>query len=294
MIPTLTLKSGIQIPKLGLGTWTIGGLMKKDHDNDDAGQIKSIRYAIDHGITWIRTAQNYAAGHCEEIIGQAIKGIDRSKLYIMIAVNQRFARNVSEFVSEAQGSLKRLGIDYADLYMVGGLEETVSLKHVSDGLRMVKSLGLTRDIGVGNYRLPELKQIHKYLGDDLAYNEMHANLIIREPFIDGVYDYCQENKIVLGAYRPLQLGQLAKPGISILDELAKKYSKTQAEISVKWLLSFSNIITMPKIGTNLHIDQMAQIFDWELEKKDMDILTKQFPVQVGISDCTPPKPSFTP
>lgn len=293
MIPTLTLKSGNMIPRLGLGTYMIGGGMTRDPNNDDKSQIESIKYALDKGITWIRTAQNYAEGHCEEVIGNAIKGVDRNKLYIMIAVNQRFAKNENEFIKEATGSLKRLGVDYADLYMIGGLEETVSLQVVAKGLQKIKSLGLAKDIGVGNYRLAELKQIHQYLGEELVYNEMHANLIIREPFLNGVYDYCQNNKIVMGAYRPLQLGQLAKPGIRLLDELALKYHKTQAEISLKWLLSFPNLVTMPKMGKSLHIDQMVNIFDWDLDDGDIKLLTTEFPVQVGISDCTPPKPSFT-
>ena len=225
MIPTITLRSGNKIPKLGFGTWTIGGLMTRDQNNDDEGQIQSIKYAIKSGISWIRTAQNYAEGHCEEIIGKAIMNIPRENLYIMVAVNQRFVRTEDDFIKEAKGSLKRLGIDYADLYLVGGLDETTSLKTIANGLKRLKNEGLTKDIGVGNYRLLELKKIHEYLGDELVYNEMHANLIIREPFINGVYDYCLANDIVMGAYRPLQLGQLSKGGINLLDEIAKKYKK---------------------------------------------------------------------
>lgn len=292
MIPTITLKSGNVIPRLGLGTYMIGGGMKIDPNNDDDGQIESIRYSIDKGISWIRTAQNYAEGHCEEVIGKAIKDSDRNKLCIMIAVNQRFAKNENEFIKEATGSLKRLGIEYADLYLIGGLEESVSLKTVANGLKKIKNLGLAKDIGVGNYRLEELKQIHEYLGDELVYNEMHANLIIREPFINGVYDYCLANKIVMGAYRPLQLGQLSRPGIIILDMLAKKYNKTQAEISLKWLLSYPNIITMPKMSNSIHVDQVVSIFDWDLDEGDVKLLTTEFPVQIGISDCTPPKSTF--
>jgi len=292
MIPTLTLKTGNQIPKIGFGTWMIGGDKNRNPNNDDVGQINSIKYAINSGITWIRTAQNYAEGHCEEIIAKAIQGIPREKLYIMVAVNQRYIKKEDDFIREAKGSLNRLGLEYADLYMVGGLDETISLKTIANGLKQVKKEGLTKDIGVGNYRLSEFKKIHDYLGDELVYNEMHANLIIREPFINGVYDYCVANNIVMGAYRPLQLGQLSKSGINLLDEMAGKYKKSQSQIAIKWLLSFNKIITMPKMEKNMHVDEMKTIVEWELSKEDHELLTKEFPVQVGISDCTPPKPSF--
>lgn len=293
MIPSLSLKSGNKLPRLGLGTYMIGGGMTRDPNNNDEAQIQSIKYAINQGISWIRTAQNYAEGHCEEIVGKAIKEFDRNKLYIMVAVNQRFAKNEKEFINQAKESFKRLGIDYADMYLIGGLEETVPLKIVAKGLKKIKSLGLAKDLGVGNYRLAELEQIHEYLGDDLTYNEVHANLIIREPFWNGVYEYCQKNSIIMGAYRPLQLGQLSRAGIEVLDNLATKYHKTQAEIALKWLLSFQNIATMPKMLDPKHIEQVTSLFDWQIESSDIALLTKNFPVQVGMSDCTPAKPSFT-
>lgn len=294
MIPTITLKSGNKLPRLGLGTWMIGGAMTRDSSNDDQGQVASIQYVIEHGISWIRTAQNYSEGRCEELIGTAIKGADREKLYLMVAVNQRFAQTEKQFIDQIQGSLNRLGVEYVDLFLIGGLLETVSLKVVAQGLQKVKSMGLTKDIGVGNYRLGELKQIHEYLGDELVYNEVHANLVIREPFMNGVYEYCRDNNIVMGAYRPLQLGQLSHPGISLLDQIAKKYNKTTSEISMKWVLSFPEVATMPKMTNPTHIDQMLGLFKWDMEQADIDLLTSKFPIQIGISDCTPPKPSFTP
>jgi diketogulonate reductase-like aldo/keto reductase len=172
--------------------------------------------------------------------------------------------------------------------MVGGLDETISLKTIANGLKRVKNEGLAKDIGVGNYRLPELRQIHEYLGDDLVYNEVHANLLIREPFENGVYQYCRDNNIVMGAYRPLQLGQLSKSGINILDALSTKYSKSQSEIALKWLLSFQGVITMPKALKSEHIDQLSKINDWTISKDDITELTKNFPLQVSVSDCTLP------
>ena len=76
-IPNLKLLSGRDIPQIGLGTWGIGGGPVRDPNNDDSGQIASIKYAIDNGFSLIRTAHNYAQGYCEEVVGKAIQGYDR-------------------------------------------------------------------------------------------------------------------------------------------------------------------------------------------------------------------------
>ncbi|MBP9758561.1 aldo/keto reductase [Candidatus Dojkabacteria bacterium] len=290
IIPEIPLLSGKNIPKLGLGTWLIGG----DHtgrllDNDDEGQIKSIKYAVDNGFSLIRTAHNYAAGYCEELVGKAIKGYDRDKLFMISAANQKFAVDEASLLEIAHGSLKSLGIEYFDIFIIGAINTEVSLKSILDGLKNLKEKGLTKDIGVANFRLPELEAAYNYLGKELVYNEMHYNLIIREPQICGALDFCKHKGIVLGAYRPLQLGQLSKPGIAILDELAKKYNKSQSQIALKWLIQQDGVITMPKALSAKHIDEDLELFDWELSQEDIEKLNNDFPIQIRMSDCSEPR-----
>jgi diketogulonate reductase-like aldo/keto reductase len=288
-IPTLKLISGREIPKLGLGTWGIGGGPTKDPSNDDKGQIESIRYAIDNGITLIRTAHNYAEGYTEELVGQAIKGYDREKLFLISCANQKTAIDKESIIEVAKNSLKALDIDYFDIYLIGAINPDYPIKPILDGLLQLQEEGLTKEIGVSNYRLPELKAATEYLGNKLTYSEMHYNLTIREPEIGGTLDYCREKGIVLSAYRPLQLGQLSKPGILLLDEIVKKYGKSQSQIALKWLVQKDGVITMTKAEKKEHIDQDLDIFSWELEKEDMDRLNKDFPIQIRISDCSEPR-----
>lgn len=292
-IPQLHLRTDRLIPQLGMGTYMIGGSKMRDPNNDTDGQISSIRYSIDKGITWIRTAQNYAEGYCEEIVGQAIKIIPREKLYISVAVNQNFVKNENDLFKEAQGSLYRLGVDYFDLYLLGGLDPKVPVSVIAKGLLQLKKSGITRDIGVANYRLEELKVIDELTKGNLVYNEVHFNLIVREPLINGVYEYCRDNNILLCAYRPLQLGQLAKPGITLLDDMAKKYNQKQATIALQWVLSHNNTAILVKAIDRHHIDDNVRLFDWSLSQDDFATLTEKFPIQMLLSDCTPPHNFFT-
>ena len=288
-IPKLKMRSGNSIPRLGLGTWMLGGSFYRNPDNDDKGQIRAIRYALDNGIAFIRTAQNYAGGYCEELIGKAIKGYRRSNLFITSCINERFATSSEKLVEIAQGSLKRLKIDYFDLYLVGGVNPYISIKEVAEGLLKIKEMKLTEDIGVANYRLEELKLIEDYTNQQIVYDEMHYNLVVREVEMSGIQDYCRENKIILSAYRPLQFGQLAKPGVKVLDFMVKKYNKSQAQIALKWVLSKGDNVAIPKSENVKHLKENLKIFNWELQKKDIERLDKHFPVQMRISDCTPPK-----
>lgn len=290
IIPETKLLSGTSIPTLGFGTWLIGGdHVGKFPENDDEGQIESIKFAIENGFRFIRTAHNYAAGYTEALVGRAIKGYEREILFLVSAANSKTAYDHDSLIEVAKSSLKSLNTDYFDIYIIGGINPEASLKSMLEGLVELKRIGFTKEIGVSNFRLPELKATHEYLGKDLVYSEMHYNLIVREPELCGALDYCIENNIVLNAYRPLQLGELSKPGIAILDEMANKYSKSQSQIALKWLLSKKGVITMTKALNREHILENLDLFDWELSKEDLDRLSNDFPIRKSISDCSEPR-----
>ena len=277
------------MPKLGLGTYMVGGGMKYDPNNDDEGQIEQIQKAIEAGFSWIRTAHNYAEGHCEKLVGQAIKKFDRSKLFLSSAANQGFALNKQKLIDIAKGSLESLQTDYFDLFMIGAVNPEVPVQEMVDGLLELQETGLVKNIGVSNYRKPELEYAFNYSGKKIVYSEMHYNLAIREPEISGELDFCRNNGIILSAYRPLQLGQLSKPGIVILDEMVKKYNKSQSQISLKWLIQKEGVITVVKVLNQNHIAEDMGIFDWSLENEDVEKLDKKFPIQIGVSDCSGPR-----
>lgn len=113
-IPTKKLKSGFEVPIYGLDTWQMGGRFERDLNNDDGADIRSIKNAIDLGVTHIDTAEKYAEGHAEELVGEAIKGYDRSKLFLVSKVGSNHLR-FHDLLNSAKQSLKRLGVDYLDL-----------------------------------------------------------------------------------------------------------------------------------------------------------------------------------
>lgn len=293
MIPLISLKTGKLIPRISLGTYMIGGGMNRDQNNDDKGQIASIKYALDSGLHHIRTAQNYASGHCEEIIGEAIKDYDRSNLFLTVAVNENFGVDEDSILKELMGSLSRLKTEYVDLFLIGGINPSISLNKIAMGLSKVKQLGLAKEIGTSNYRQKELTYLNSLIDNQIVYNELQYNLIIREVELDGMKQQLTDQGIILGAYRALQQGQLSKPGISMLDMMASKYHKTVSQIALKWLLKDPNVIPIVKATNKDHIGEIATIFDWEMNKNDIGMLSKDFPIQIKKGDCMPPTNYFT-
>lgn len=115
-MPVKELQSGFRLPVLGLGTWLMGGAKEADSSRDP-DWITAIRRALASGISHIDTAEKYGGGHTEELVGQAIRGYPRQKLFITSKVSQTHLSH-QEVIKAAEGSLQRLKTDYLDLYLI--------------------------------------------------------------------------------------------------------------------------------------------------------------------------------
>jgi diketogulonate reductase-like aldo/keto reductase len=127
-----TLSGNFEIPVIGLGTWGIGGYMEADFSKDEEA-IDAIKQAISLGYSHIDTAEVYGAGHTEELIGKAIKNIDRSTLIITSKV---FATHLhyDDVVFSCKKSLERLQANYIDIYLIHAPNPTIPLKETMDAL----------------------------------------------------------------------------------------------------------------------------------------------------------------
>jgi diketogulonate reductase-like aldo/keto reductase len=222
-----------------------------------------------------------------------LSGLPRSSYQICLSIHEGVGVDTATIEKHSVSAAKVLGIDYIDLVIVGGINPDVSIKNVSNGLLNLKKIGLAKDVGVGNYRLEELKIMEEYCEGQLVYNELQYSLVVREVTKKNILEYMNAKNIVLGAYRPLHLGQLAKNGISVLDNLSNKYARTPAEISLKWLVSQEGVVTFPKASSREHIDAIASLYDWNMSEEDQSILTDNFPITVRNGDCIPPVYKFT-
>ena len=212
-------RSGIDVSAVGIGTWAIGGQMGKGTDGlswgavDDADAIAAIRYAIDQGVTFIDTANNYGCGHSERLIGEAIAG-QRDRLvlatkfgYVCDAETREiFGSDVSETAIRTmlKQSLENLRTDVIDLYQlhVGNLDVDEALR-VRDLLERLVDEGQIRTYGWSTNSAARIGEFVQ--GDHCVAIQHHFNLFERSK---AVLDLCRASGVTSIARGPLAMGLL--------------------------------------------------------------------------------------
>jgi diketogulonate reductase-like aldo/keto reductase len=248
---TLKTNNGLEIPVLGLGTYQIG---------DENETYSAVRYALEIGYRHIDTA---AAYHNEGSIGKAIKesGIKREDIFLTTKLwneNQRQGNQYRAF----EESLKRLAVDYLDLYLI---HWPVKDKYVESWkiLERIYKEGRAKAVGVCNFHIHHLENIFDACDLIPAVNQVECH-----PFLTQVElaDYTQKKGIIFEPWSPFGVGAVL--GDETLITIAKKYNKSPAQLILKWGLQ-RGFINIPKSATKERILQNTQIFDFTVTDEDM-------------------------
>ncbi len=252
---------GVPVHPLGIGTWGMGGdrldehTVYADYDNDQA-EVDAIRYCLSRGQNHIDTAQLYGAGHTEEIVGQAIRGQDRSRLFLASKVWKTHAARRSAVVKAVVGMLRRLGTDYLDLLYTHAPYEAIPLEVTVAGLNDALEAGLTRAIGVSNFDLDQLRRAAASSRNSIAAAQLHYNLLERGKVTGELLAYCREEGIAVVAYRPVERRLLAdraeEPAVL---QVASRLGCTPAQVALAWLIDQEGVIPIPKASRREHIDE---------------------------------------
>ncbi len=267
--------AGITLPAIGIGTWGMGkapGSDEKPDYSNDGQFITAIREAISLGMNHIDTAEMYSSGHAEEIVGRAIKGIPRRKVFITTKVLPANLKR-GQLLAAAEGSLKRLQIECADLYLIHWLNSTSQIKEAMAALDELLQAGKVRHIGVSNFSLKQLKLAQSFTKNKIVTNQVEYSLMERS-CEEELLPYCQENDIILTAYSPLAQGRVLDN--KVLAAVAEKHGKTPAQVALNWLISKKNVIAIPKSSSIRHVKENAGAAGWKLDSEDCELLEKEF------------------
>lgn len=275
-IPVKKLKNGFELPELGFGTWQMGGKREADTSND-AAEIAAIKGAIEAGVTHIDTAEIYGAGHTEELIAEAIKGISRSRIFITSKVKED--AKAARIAQACKDSLKRLGTDYLDLYLLHHYSTNCPLEESIAALNELADKKLVKHIGVSNFTAEHLAEAQKLSKRPIVCNQVYYNLVSRQPELNGLLEYCQKNDTLLVAYRPVEKGKLLDGVPKIMEEMCVKYQKTPAQIALNWLMSQKNVVTIFKTSNAAHLKENLGALGWYLTEGDVELLRKEYPGQ---------------
>lgn len=243
-----------------------------DYRNDDR-EVEAIRYSLGLGQNHIDTAAVYGAGHTEEIVGRAIAGEDRDRLFVATKVwRSHSLRHAVPYGAEE--SLRRLGLTHLDLLYVHALWDAIPLEESVAGLCDAQAAGLTRAIGVSNYSLKELERAMEVSTYPIVANQVHYNLLNHGPVDDSMREYCDRHGITIVAYRPVERRLLADRTNSaeVLD-IAAEAGCTPAQLAIAWLIFQRGVVTVPKSGNPSHIDEnisalQVRLTDSQLRRLD--------------------------
>jgi diketogulonate reductase-like aldo/keto reductase len=269
---TLLLPSGRQVPVLGQGTWYMGEVAAKQRQ-----EVEALRLGIDLGMTLIDTAEMYGEGGAEEVVGQAIGG-RRDQVFL---VSKVYPHNASRSGVQAacERSLRRLGTDYLDLYLLHW-RGSIPLAETMAGFEALQQAGKIRDFGVSNCDLDDMLEARTLpRGDRIVTDQVLYNLMKRGIEWD-LLPWCQEEGIPVMAYSPLESGSIDQGRLlkhAVLKAIAARHRASPAQIALAWVLRQDGVIAIPKAVTLVHVRENRAALDILLTAPDLAELDQAFP-----------------
>jgi diketogulonate reductase-like aldo/keto reductase len=258
----------LQIPKIGFGTWRIGN----DPSADERSRL-ALRSALEMGYTHFDTAEAYAAGHAEELLGQVIREMHapRAGLFITSKVSPDHLKP-ADVQRCCENSLRRLDMDYLDLYLIHWPERGINLEETFQALNQLVRDGKVRCLGVSNFNLKLLQKSAALCETPLLSNQVPYSVPDRTYVKNGVLEYCQQNDILLTAYTPVN-HRMTNTN-KTLQTIARARGITPAQVSLAWLIAQPRVITIPMSSNPQHQAENIQAADIVLDETEMELLNK--------------------
>jgi diketogulonate reductase-like aldo/keto reductase len=263
---------GVSISKIGFGMWQIGGDSYPDPSLDPKS-MTALRTALEVGYTHFDTAEGYAAGHSEELLGRAMRETNtkRERLFITTKISPEHLGYDRVFRS-CENSLRHIGSDYIDLYLIHWPPSAgLKLEEAYKALNKLVRDGKVKHLGVSNFNLKLLKQAQSLADTPVLTNQVPYRLPDRTYVENGVLDYCQQNDILLTAYSPVKFRNL--PVNKTLRAIAEAHSVTPFQIALAWLVAQRRVITIPMSYNPGHIRENFEAADIELSEEEFKTLS---------------------
>ncbi|HEV7918140.1 MAG TPA: aldo/keto reductase [Solirubrobacterales bacterium] len=270
-IHATTLPSGETVPVLGQGTWHMA---EGRHPRDV--EIEALRFAINLGVTLIDTAEMYADGGAEELVGEAIEGV-RDEVFLVSKVLPSHADREGT-INACRASLRRLQTNHIDLYLLHWRGDAPLIETIT-AFEELRMLGAIRNWGVSNFDLADMAELMELRdGDHVAANQVLYNLAHRGVEWD-LLPWHQAQGIPLMAYSPIEQGRLLDhPAIRAI---AERHHVTPAQVALAWVLREEGVIAIPEAGTQDHVKENRAAVKLHLEDEDLAELDRDFPPPSG-------------
>jgi diketogulonate reductase-like aldo/keto reductase len=248
--PVRPLADGNQIPLLGLGVWQVP---------NGPACVNAVRWAIELGYRHIDTAQAYGN---EESVGQALRqsGVPRDQVFI----TTKFYPGSHDAAVEVESSLRRLRIDYVDLYVIHWPQRGPTWAWA--GMERARELGHARSIGISNFDANEVEEVSAASRIKPTVNQVQFSAF---EYRRTLLDVCERLDVVLEVYSPLGTGRHLRE--RTIRRIAEGVGRTPAQVLLRWCVQ-RGLPVIPKSTHRERIEENAQIFDFALSDEDMAAL----------------------
>ncbi len=315
---------------VGIGTWPMGGVSggMSWGPQDDNESVNTIITAVNKGINWLDTAPAYGRGHSEEVVGMALKKIPKNQKPLITTKcastwdesgKSMFRLDRASVRAQCEGSLKRMGIDVIDLYLV---HWPMPLEYMEEGWQTCADLvkeGKLRSIGVSNFTIEQMDKLQPI--HPIACMEPPYSMIERR-IETGILDYCKTHNMGVVVYSPLQQGILTdatqeiikgmapndfrrnnphfkEPELSAniklvtgLSAIAKKYNRSTAQLAIAWVLRKPEVTSaLNGARTTAEIEDSIKGGDFDISAEDQATIEKLLAERLK---AVPPAPQGTP
>ncbi|MBS7788839.1 aldo/keto reductase [Roseococcus sp. SDR] len=263
---SITLPDGSSVAALGQGTWHMG-----ERAANRKAEVRALRTGLDLGLTLIDTAEMYAEGGAEEVVGEAIAG-RRDEVFL---VSKVYPHNASRrgLPQACERSLTRLGVECLDLYLLHW-RGSVPLEDTVEAMERMRAAGKIARWGVSNLDVEDLEELGPALAD-CATDQVLLNLEHRGPEYD-LLPFCAARGMPVMAYSPVGQGGalLRHPG---LVAVARTRGATPAQVALAWTLSRPGVISIPKATSLAHLRENAAAREITLTAEEHAALDAAFP-----------------
>jgi len=259
-----TLSNGVQIPKLGLGTWFI-------NDNDAA---EAVRQAVAVGYRHIDTAEAYKN---ESGVGEGVRtcGVPRDQIFVNTKVDAN-AKTYDKAMEKIDGSISKMGLDYLDMMIIHSPQpwskwRKANNRYFDENIEVWKALedayseGKLKAIGVSNFLQDDLENILSHCKIKPMVNQILTHISNTSL---NLIEFCQKNDILVEAYSPIAHGKVLKN--EKIAAIAQKYNVTIAQLCIRYVLQLG-AVALPKTANPIHMKENADV-EFTISESDMEVL----------------------
>jgi diketogulonate reductase-like aldo/keto reductase len=267
LMRTVRLPSGEHVPALGQGTWFFAEEPRRRED-----EIAALQLGLDLGMTLIDTAELYASGGAEEIVGEAIAG-RRDTAFLVSKVHPRNASRRGT-IAACERSLERLRTDRIDLYLLHW-RGSIPLHETVEAFTRLARDGKIRYWGVSNFDVADMEELVALsAGDAVAINQVLYNLK-RRGIEHDLLPWCRERGVPIMAYTPFEQGGLLRH--AVVKRVAERHASTPAQVALAWVLRGEGVNAIPKSASPPHVRENRAALELHLLPEDFAELDGAFP-----------------